>query len=56
MKLSYLPARTQKLAASVLHLLFLAVMFCGIGFMYLNDNFGTGIVGVKNVPDRKSVV
>ena len=29
MKLSYLPARTQKLAASVLHLLFLAVMFCG---------------------------
>ncbi len=50
MKLSYLPVRTQKLAASVLHLLFLAVMFCGIGFMYLNDNYGAGIVGVKNVP------
>ena len=45
-----LPIQTQKLIASLLHLVFLCIMFIGIGIMYLNDNFGVGITRVKNVP------
>jgi len=50
MKLTQLSMQTKKFAASALHLLFLIVMFAGIGIMYLNDNFGVGITRVKNVP------
>lgn len=40
--------QAQKLIASALHLIFLTVMFAGIGTMYLNDNFGIGITRVQN--------
>lgn len=40
---------TQKLIASAMHLIFLTVMFAGIGIMYLNDNFGVGITRIQNV-------
>lgn len=49
MKISHIPMKIQKRAASILHLLFLVIMFCGIGVMYLNDNFGSGITSIKSV-------
>ncbi|WP_125141711.1 sensor histidine kinase [Clostridium transplantifaecale] len=49
MKYSRLSMQAQKLIASVLHLIFLTVMFAGIGTMYLNDNFGVGITRVQNM-------
>lgn len=48
MKFSRLSMQAQKLIASALHLIFLTVMFAGIGTMYLNDNFGIGITRVQN--------
>lgn len=44
----------QKYAASLLHLFFLAVMFAGIGLMYLNDNFGIGITKIQSQPFEDS--
>lgn len=38
-----------KLTSSLLHLLFLVVMFVGIGLMYLNDNYGMGITKFQSV-------
>lgn len=49
MKFSRIPMQTQKSIACALHLLFLTVMFAGIGIMYLNDNFGVGITRIKDV-------
>lgn len=49
MKHSHIPMQTRKIIACILHLLFLTVMFAGIGIMYLNDNFGVGITRIKNV-------
>lgn len=49
MKFSRLTMQRQKLIAGGLHLIFLTVMFAGIGIMYLNDNFGVGITRVQNV-------
>lgn len=44
-----LPLQVQKWIASGLHLIFLIIMFAGVGIMYLNDNFGVGITHVKNI-------
>lgn len=49
MKFTRLNMHTQKLIASAMHLIFLTVMFAGIGIMYLNDNFGVGITRIQNV-------
>lgn len=46
MKFSF---QAQKLTASLLHLLFLIIMFIGIELMYLNDNFGIGITRFQNI-------
>lgn len=43
------PLTSQKLYASIIHLLFLAVMFIGVSLMYLNDNFGMGITKFQNI-------
>ena len=40
MKFSRLSMQAQKLIASALHLIFLTVMFAGIGTMYLSPEYG----------------
>lgn len=42
--------QTAKFTASLIHLAAVAVMFLGIGLMYLNDNLGVGITKIQNVP------
>ena len=49
MKIFKIPLQVQKWLASALHLVFLIIMFAGIGIMYLNDNYGTGITHVSNI-------
>ncbi len=49
MNFSMWTLQTRKIAASVLHLVFLAIAVLGISTMYMNDNFGVGITRIKNV-------
>lgn len=49
MKNINLTVQTKKFIVSLLHLFFLAVMFAGVGLMYLNDNYGAGITKFQNV-------
>jgi signal transduction histidine kinase len=49
MNLSMWSLKTRKIAASALHLIFLAIAVLGISTMYMNDNFGVGITRIKNV-------
>ena len=38
----------RKIAACVVHLLFLALAFIGVGIMYMNDNLGVGITRIHS--------
>ncbi len=38
----------KKIAACVVHLLFLALAFIGVGIMYMNDNLGVGITRIHS--------
>lgn len=40
--------KTHKMIVCVVHLLFLALMFAGVGTMYLNDNLGVGITRIHS--------
>ena len=49
MKFSRLSLQVQKYIACALHLIFLILMLSGIVIMYLNDNFGTGLIQIGKV-------
>lgn len=49
MNFSMWSLKTRKMAACLLHLIFLAIAMIGISTMYVNDNFGVGITRIKNV-------
>ena len=40
--------KNHKTIVCVIHLLFLALMFAGVGTMYLNDNLGVGITRIHS--------
>lgn len=43
-----LPLRAHKAIVCAIHLVFLALMFAGVGTMYMNDNLGVGITRIQN--------
>lgn len=50
MKMHPLSYRRSKLAASLIHLAAVSLLFLGVGLMYANDNFGVGITRIKDIP------
>ncbi len=46
MKFSHLTLQMQKYIACSLHLIFLILMLSGIAVIYLNDNFGSGLIQI----------
>lgn len=49
MKIHPLTWRRSKLAASLIHLAAVSLLFLGVGFMYANDNLGVGITRIQDV-------
>ena len=48
MKIKTLTLSSHKILVSIIHLFFLALMFIGVGMMYMNDNLGVGITHIQN--------